>query len=292
MTRYSGREWSENDINMIREMITNNPNISRRGLSKLVCESLNWRNPTGDLKEMRCRVVLLEMQKDGFITLPKVARPFPNPNAIIVHSPQTDPQPQVLSPVHELDVITLRLVENSQMSKLWNEYIDRYHYLGYKKLPGHQLRYIAYSGLDIVALLGFGAAAWKTAPRDKIIGWTEEQRKRKLHLIVNNARFLILPWIQSKNLASKLLSLAAKQLYQDWQLRYNYKPVLIETFVEIPRFTGGCYKASNWIHVGTTTGRGRNDRKHEAKLPKKDIWLFPLEKNFKEKLCDCDSKCR
>ena len=286
MSCYSGREFGENEISMIRNMITNNPNISRRGLSKLVCKNLNWRNPAGRLKDMRCRVVLLEMQKDNLITLPKITHKFPSPNAIIIPSSQTDPQPQVVSPVHELDVITLHLVESSQLSKLWNEYIDRYHYLGYKKLPGNQLRYIAYSGLDAVALLGFGAAAWKTAARDKMIGWTEKQRAKNLYLIVNNARFLILPWIQSKNLASKLLSLAAKQLRLDWQQRYNYKPVLIETFVEIPRFTGGCYKASNWIHVGTTTGRGKYDRKNEAKLPKKDVWLFPLENNFKVKLCE------
>ncbi len=290
MSRYSGREFSENDMGMIRDTISKNPNISRRGLSKLVCESLNWRGPAGRLKDMRCRVVLLEMQKDKLIKLPPVARKFPNPNAVIVFSPQTEPQQQVLSPVHELDVITLRLVDDRKLSKLWNEYIERYHYLGYKKLPGNQLRYIAYSGENIVALLGFAAAAWKTAARDRMIGWTEKQREKNLHLIINNARFLILPWIQSKNLASKLLSLAAKRLRHDWPQRYNYKPVLIETFVEIPRFTGGCYKAANWLHVGTTTGRGKYDRKHEAKLPKKDVWLFPLENNFKKKLCMCDSK--
>ena len=290
MSRYSGREFSENDMGMIRDTISKNPNISRRGLSKLVCESLNWRGPAGRLKDMRCRVVLLEMQKDKLIKLPPVARKFPNPNAVIVFSPQTEPQQQVLSPVHELDVITLRLVDDRKLSKLWNEYIERYHYLGYKRLPGNQLRYIAYSGENIVALLGFAAAAWKTAARDRMIGWTEKQREKNLHLIINNARFLILPWIQSKNLASKLLSLAAKRLRHDWPQRYNYKPVLIETFVEIPRFTGGCYKAANWLHVGTTTGRGKYDRKHEAKLPKKDVWLFPLENNFKKKLCMCDSK--
>ena len=284
MKRYSGREFSDTEMDTIRTMIAENPAMSRRGLSKAICETIDWRNPVGALKDMRCRAVLLDMERDGLIKLAPVKK-FSNPHAVIENTSATDPLPAMIKPVHELGKIEIRKVENKKMSKLWNEYIHRYHYLGYKKLPGNQLRYIAFSGLDIVALLGFSAAAWKTAPRDKLIGWTSEQRENNLHLIVNNARFLILPWIQSKNLASKLLSQVAKRLPRDWEERYSYKPVLMETFVEIPRFTGGCYKAANWIHVGTTSGRGRNDQKHEAKLPKKDIWLMPLDKKFKQKLC-------
>ena len=283
MKRYSGRLFSDNDLDIIRQIIADNSTKPRRWLSKQICEALNWRNPVGELKAMRCRAVMLEMQRDGLIQLLPVAKAFPSANAIITHSSATEPEDVIILPVDKLNPLTLRLVK-PKTSKLWNEYIDRYHYLGYKKLPGNQLRYFVYSGDVIVALLGFGAAAWKTAPRDKAIGWTPQQREHNLHLLVNNARFLILPWVQSKNLASKLLSLVAKQLPQDWQKRYKYKPVLFETFVEIPRFTGGCYKAANWIHVGTTTGRGRNDRYSKNKLPKKDIWLYPLDKQFKQKL--------
>ncbi len=284
MKRYSGRLFTDDDLTIIRQIIADNPSKPRRWLSKQICELLDWRNPAGELKAMRCRVVMLEMEKDGLIQLRPVKKAFPSAQAIITHSIATEPGEAVIKPVHELDALTLKLVRRTT-SKLWNEYIDRYHYLGYKKLPGHQLRYFVYSGDVIVALLGFGAAAWKTAPRDNMMGWTPQQRERNLHLIVNNARFLILPWVQSKNLASKVLSLVAKQLPQDWKNRYKYKPVLFETFVEIPRFTGGCYKAANWLHVGITKGRGRNDRYNKANLPKKDIWLFPLDKKFKQKLC-------
>jgi hypothetical protein len=135
-----------------------------------------------------------------------------------------------------------------------------------------------------VALLGFGAAAWKTAPRDDYIGWSAQQRKKNLHLIVNNARFLILPWVHSKNLGSKILSMAARKVASDWQSRYNYQPWLLETFVEKKRFCGTCYKAANWICVGDTKGRGKLDVKNEYKLPVKSVWLYPLCTNFRQKL--------
>ena len=131
---------------------------------------------------------------------------------------------------------------------------------------------------------GFGAPAWKTAPRDRFIGWRPSERERNLQLIVNNARFLILPWVESQNLASKLLALAARQLPQDWHDRYAYRPVPLETFVDTQRFTGACYKAANWIHVGQTQGRGKLDWHHQADLPTKSIWLYPLSKLFRRSL--------
>ena len=165
-------------------------------------------------------------------------------------------------------------------SALWNEYIERYHYLGYTPLPGAQLRYFIYAGDQIIALTGFGAAAWQTAPRDKFVGWDREQRKKNLHLIVNNARFLILPWIKSKNLASKILSLTARRLPDDWEEKYNIRPVLLETFVEIERFTGACYKAANWRLCGQTKGRGKLGPSGKISLPIKDVWVYPLDRKF------------
>jgi hypothetical protein len=163
-------------------------------------------------------------------------------------------------------------------SPLWNAYIDRYHYLGYTPLPGAQLRYVVKADNQIVALLGFAAAAWKCAPRDDAIGWDQTTRKKNLHLVVNNARFLIL--VRTKNLASRILSLAAKRIAADWRIRYGFEPVLLETFVDTERFTGTCYKASNWHCVGTTQGRGKLDRYHEHRLPVKSVWLYPLRKDF------------
>ncbi len=281
--RYSGREFTENELQMMRDLIANNPGIMRIELSRVVCQKLNWRKPDGGLKDMRCRVVMLRMHEDKLITLPP-PRTKTAPRKKVKLTLKTNPQPIITQPVNLIDPIRLDIV-NKETTLLWNEYIERYHYLGYKKLPGAQLRYIAFSGEKIVALLGFAAAAWKTAPRDNFIGWTSEQKQKNLHLIVNNSRFLILPWMQSKNLASKLLSLISKRLPQDWLNKYNYQPVLLETFVEIPRFQGTCYKASNWICVGKTTGRGKWDSKKEYKLPKKTIWLFPLCSSFREYLC-------
>jgi len=177
------------------------------------------------------------------------------------------------------------MVARREDSHLWNEYVERYHYLGYEPLPGAQLRYFARAGGRILALLGFGAAAWKTAPRDRFIGWNVEQRRSRLHLIVNNARFLILPWVRSRNLASRLLAMAARRLADDWQHGYGYRPVLVETFVETPRFSGTCYKAANWIYLGQTQGRGKLDVDRTARLPKKSVWAYPLVPDFRRTLC-------
>jgi hypothetical protein len=159
--------------------------------------------------------------------------------------------------------------------------MHRYHYLGYKNLPGAQLRYFVIADEQILALLSFSASAsaWQCAPRDQYIGWTHEQRKRNLHLIINNSRFLILPWIQSKNLASKILAMTARRIADDWQLRYHYQPVLLETFVEKDRFKGTCYKAANWQLLGQTKGRGKLGKPGILSTPIKDLWIYPLQRN-------------
>ncbi len=146
------------------------------------------------------------------------------------------------------------------------------------------MRYFVRAEADVVALLGFGAAAWKTRPRDGFIGWTAEQREARLHLVANNARFLILPWVRCKNLASCVLAMAARRIARDWQQQYGYSPVLLETFVETPRFRGTCYRAANWIRVGETTGRGKLDVHHRASVPRKIVWLYPLIRDFRKVL--------
>ena len=197
---------------------------------------------------------------------------------------RADP-PSLLLPVHEIAPLTLRLVATAPVSRLWNEYIQRYHYLGYSAMSGSQLRYNVYAGDQLVALLSFGASAWKLAARDSFIGWQSAQRLKNLHLVVNNARFLILPWIQCKGLASKILSIVNRQLPHHWQQRYGFKPVLLETFVECERHRGTSYKAANWVHVGKTVGRGKKSRVHAQIIPIKDIWLYPLRQNFRAALC-------
>ena len=280
MTRYCGRDFSKQELVLIRQLISENPSATRAVLSRLTCQALHWYKIDGGLKEMSCRVAMLRMQDDGLIKLPAPRHRYCPANNVQFTS-ATASKPAINKPVHALACVQLRIVMGRQQSRLWNEYIHRYHYLGYKPLPGAQLRYFVISENNIIALLGFGASAWQCAPRDKYIGWTHDQRKKKLQYIVNNARFLILPWVKCKNLASKILSLTSHRLSRDWQGHYGYQPVLLETFVERDRFAGTCYKAANWVLVGQTKGRGKLGPAGKISVPIKDLWLYPLERNFR-----------
>jgi hypothetical protein len=279
MTRYCGRDFTPKELEQIRSLIKNNPEFNRMRLSKEVCRMFQWLKPDGKLKDMSCRVAMLRMHKDGLIRLPPPTQ-IKQPIKKIVFTPATDPQSPVVCSVNQLPQLNLQMVTKAT-SALWNEYIERYHYLGYTPLPGAQLRYFITADKQIVALAGFGAAAWQTAPRDQFIGWNHDQRKKNLNLIVNNARFLILPWIKSKNLASKILSLTTRILPDDWEERYNIRPVLMESFVQKNRFAGTCYKAANWINVGQTKGRGKLGPAGKISVPIKDVWLYPMDRKFK-----------
>ncbi len=281
--RYCGRDFSQAELEQIRCLIQDNPGFHRAELSRQVCRLLQWLKPDGELRQMSCRVAMLRMHEHGLIRLPPprrtkaAARPFEATKA-------TDPCQLIMQPVHQLGSLQFSRVEKPH-SRLWNEYIQRYHYLGYHPLPGAQLRYfVTTQDGQHLALLGFGAAAWQTAPRDRFIGWNPQQRQRNLPYVVNNARFLILPWVQSKNLASKILGRIARQLPDDWETRYGIRPVLMESFVETDRFTGTCYKAANWIHVGKTKGRGKLGPAGKQSVPIKDLWLLPLCRGFRKTL--------
>ena len=283
--RYCGRDFTPKDMQIIRKIITEDPDRSRFQISKIVCSTLGWLKPDGGLKDMSCRVVLLRMQEDGLVQLPPPRNSGRNGKPCRIHfSSRTLPEAPIDNPVHQLLPLSLTRVTSKSQSQLWNEYIHRYHYLGFTPLPGAQIRYFVHSNCQPMALLGFSAAAWKTLPRDEFIGWSPEQRQRNLHFVINNSRFLILPWVTSKNLASKVLSMATRQLPEDWMKIYNYSPVLIETFVQNDKYKGTCYKAANWLQVGTTKGRGKFDRKNRCAVPKKNIWICPLCKNFKKRL--------
>lgn len=284
LKRYCGRNFTEQELDKIRALIDEGSNRTRASLSRLTCQLLDWYKPDGGLKDMSCRVAMLRMEKDGLITLP-AARNKP-PSQKVQLTSQTDPQTDITLPIDALPTPQICPVIHAKTSRLWNEYIQRYHYLGHKPLPGAQLRYFITIDQQIVAALGFGAAAWQTAPRDEFIGWSHEQRKRNLPLIVNNARFLIMPWVQSKNLASKILSMMARRLPDDWHNRYHIRPVLLETFVDTERFAGTCYKAANWTYVGKTKGRGKLGPSGKQSVPIKDVWLYPLSRKFKKRLID------
>ena len=277
--RYCGRIFTVEEIEQIRGLIASHPQHHRAELSRLVCDELGWLRVDGRRKDMSCRVAMLRMEKDGLITLPPPLKGNGNGRNRPRLARASEPREPISGSVGSLAQLSLRPVDTPRESSLWNELVERYHYLGYKPLPGAQIRYLVFTGDDLLAALGFGAAAWKVAPRDQFIGWTAEQRERNLHLIVNNARFLILPWITVRYLASRLLAMVAKQLPQDWLVRYGFRPVLLETFVQRDRFRGTCYRAANWIYVGETQGRGKLDRHRQNSLPVKDVYLYPLHRH-------------
>jgi len=280
-----GREFSEAEIQWFRRVVELEPKITRKRLSVIFCERTGWRKPDGGLKDMSCRVAMLKMERQGLIELPPPRREhngrWQKRESHLFEAPDA----KITEKAGDF-VLRFEQTEKSTLP-LWNELVDRFHYLGYKPLPGAQLRYFVQSQHGIVAVLGFSAAAWKTAPRDRHIGWDHEARKNNLHLVVDNSRFLVLPWIRSKNLASRILGMATRRLADDWQARYKYRPVLMESFVQKDKFLGTSYKAANWKCVGETQGRGKLDRNNRRALPVKTVWLYPLVKDFRDQLRGC-----
>jgi len=242
--KYCGRVFSEAEVECIRSIIDEDTQRSRNGISRIACEQLGWYKPDGTLKMQSMSQVLAKMEADGLVSLPPPVRARA-PMKPIEYTERTAMGAEILLPAGKLPELHIEIAKTSDDQSLWNEYIDRYHYLGFSKLPGAQMKYFAYSGEDLLALLGFGASAWQIAPRDWYIGWSDEKRRENLQRVVNNARFLILPWVVSKNLASKILSQVTHRIADDWLERCNYTPVLLETFVEKQRFSGTCYKAAN-----------------------------------------------
>jgi len=283
--KYCGREFTESEIESIGAIIGEDTTRNRTAIARIACEQLQWYRPDGTPKTASMSQVLVKMEADGHITLPPLQRNHSTRMKPIEHTVRTDTPKEIVLNAGQLPHLHIEIAKTKDEKSLWNEYIDRYHYLGYTPLPGAQMKYCVYSRTNLLALVGFGASAWRVAPRDWYIGWSDEKRQENLHLVLNNARFLIVPWVDSKNLASKILSMVSKRITDDWQQRYNYRPVLLETFVEKQRFSGTCYKAANWKLVGSTKGRGKKDRFKDASLPKKDIFLYPLDKNFQAMLC-------
>jgi hypothetical protein len=280
--RYCGRNFTGAEIEWLRGLINSDRGLRRAALSRIFCEKVNWIRPDGRLKDMSCRVAMLRMERDGLIKLPPPRSGNGNGSIRPPATSLSNPRLPLCCPAGQLGELALEPVRTRTESRLWNELIERHHYLGYTPVPGAQIRYLVYSEADhLLAALGFGASAWQTAARDTFIGWTSEQRQRNLHLVVNNSRFLIMPWITCPNLASRILGAAARRLPGDWSSRYNYRPAMLETFVETGRFRGTCYRAANWLHVGQTTGRGKLEKSKQGRLPIKDVFLLPIRKNFR-----------
>lgn len=281
-----GQSFSPGILERIDTMLKHEPQLSRRALSRRVCEWLNWRSANGRLKTMSCRVALGRLARKGVLDLP-AAQPLRMRQARATPTQALPEVGAVKAPLAELGRIELVLVRSrhSRASRLWGQLMQRYHYLGAGPLCGAQLRYLVRSQrYGIVGAAAFSAAAWRVRAREQFIGWTDRARTANLNAAVANSRFLIVPQVQVPHLASHVLGLCARHLPQHWEARYGVRPVLLETFVERRRFRGTSYRAANWQHVGTTCGRGRQDRSHTQAVAVKDIYLYPLQHDWRERL--------
>lgn len=279
-----GRSVTPEDITFIEELLTENPDWSRRKLSREVCGYWNWHTATGQMKDMACRSLLRKLDRLGFIKLPAARRAPSNRMRLrewahVDHPPI--PQGIVLRDLFPIQIVVV--APRTPEAKLFEYFLSTRHYLGYRGTVGENMPYLILDGHDRpLGCMLFGSAAWKTAPRDDFIGWNPEQRKRHMHLITNNMRFLLLPRVP--NLASHVLGRMVRRLSDDWEEKYGHPIHLIETFVEADRFTGACYRAANWVYVGQTQGRSRNDSAHRMKVPIKHIYCYPLTSHFRQEL--------
>lgn len=284
---YSGRPIDTNDVIFIRNLINNNPGKSRCFISKELCKQWNWKQRNGYLKDMVCRGLLKKLENEGLIIQPPKKftpnNPFANkkPPQVI----DVDKTP-VKTNLKNLQPIELKSVRKTKDEKLYNSLIHEYHYLKYTLPVGENFKYIAFSNNRPIGCLGWTSPAWHIRCRDKFIGWELDVRMKNLHLIAYNTRFLVLPWIQSQNLASHLLSLNARIISKDWLDFYKHPIYYLETFVDTQKgFKGTCYKAANWVYLGKTTGRGKLAPSHKQNRSLKDVYGYPLRKNFREMLC-------
>jgi len=287
--RVQGRDLSPADIAYIRKQITEHPEWHRTRLSRDICAAWAWQDEAGRPKDMACRTMLLKLERRGLLTLPQQRRGSVNHSRGKSFQPVLHNTSACNTTLRTLQPIALTDADRGNEALLWQTLLTQYHYLGFTTRVGQSLSYVAHAcDGEPVACLLFGAAAWKAAARDTFIGWSREQRERNISRVVNNMRFLIPPWVHVPHLASHVLAMVLRRLPDDWQVKYGFEPVLVETFVEQERFKGTCYQAANWQCVGATTGRTRQDRNRNINVPIKDIYLYPLCRDFKNTLCTED----
>lgn len=279
------RELKDSDIQWISGLISKNPNWSRYKISREICRYWDWENAKGQMKDIACRSLLRKLGGLGYICLPK-------PKMISLNEYRHRPVHFV---EHEKSPISCRLQElqpvrcvpiESGNKSLFECLLSEYHYLGYLQPVGENLKYLVIDRYDrVLGCFLFGSAAWRCEVRDQFIGWTRSTHRHYLQSITNNHRFLILPWVKVENLASYLLGKVCRRLSSDWQQKYGHRIVLIETFVQQDRFAGTCYKAANWIKLGLTKGRSRNDRYTTLNVPLKAVYIRILHPQAVEFLC-------
>jgi len=281
-----GRRVRPQDVARIRQLLAVNPGWSRRRLSQVLSEEWNWRNGAGQLKDMATRTLLLKLEARGLIDLPLRRQQASNRMASRSLPRQNWDSTPIEGKLGDLGPLTVREVSSDTTARVrLAAALAEFHYLGFRGTVGENLQYMVTDGRGrLLACLLFGAAAWKCRARDEFVGWTPEQRERHLHRVANNTRFLILPFVRVPHLASWILGNVTRRLPADWQKKYGHRIVVVETFVERDRFAGTSYKAANWVHVGSTIGRSRQDRYSTLRVPVKDVYLYPLERRFRREL--------
>ena len=285
--RYRGRWITQTEIESVRKLIAENPTANRRQLSQIVCRAWNWTQANGVLRDMVCRGLLLLLHRQGLIELPpprtKMTRWKSGRRKTVQRTFLTwDPIETSLSNLRPLE---FRQVRRTAGEGLCESLIETYHYLRYVQPVGEHLKYMIYSRGTPVACMAWSSAPRHIGARDRFIGWNQEVRRRNIHLLAYNTRFLILPWVKVPHLASHILGWMAREMPREWERVYNHPVYLLETFVDTERNKGTCYRAANWICLGKTTGRGKADQTGKPNRSLKDVWVYPLGRDFREKLC-------
>ncbi len=288
-SHFAGRDFDADDLALIRDVVKTCAGLSRTELAKTVCELLGCRRPNGSLIALECREYLESLEECGFVRLPPLRRRRPKGSTTrIPRTARGEPGEALVGSVEEFGSLRIEEVRSSADSELFRELVGRYHYQGYTVAFGAQLRYLVWieqPQRQVVGCLRFSSPAWRLSARDQWIGWSETVRCSNLQRVVNNSRFLLLPWVQIRNLASRVLAQGARQMTLDWPIRYGLEPLLLETLVDPSRFQGTCYRAANWIEVGLSAGRGRMDRAHQRHgLSPKKVFLYPLVRGAARRL--------
>lgn len=280
----SGREISRQELDEIQETVGIFPRLSRTELAATICEHLGWMTASGGYKIDACVKLLEKLESKGFVELPEKRQRLQGQQHIALTS-KTEAQADIVGNLGDLGLVNVEVVKGKETTGLWNEYVSRYHYLGYKKPFGYVLRYFIVSEQGFLGCLMFAGASKALAARDRWIGWTQIQRLKNLAWVINNSRFLIFPWVQVKNLASHILGRVVRRVKEDWQERWGYSPVLAETFVDPQYYEGICYKAANWQYMGMTKGEGLVRKGRTYTTTSKKIFVKPLVKDWRSLLC-------
>ena len=286
--RYRGRTVKAADLDFIRQLMAVHPDASRRRLSALLCQAWNWVQPNGQLRDMVCRSLMLQLHRRGLIELP--AKRFAPRNNVIERRQRelTGALGIEMSPLErsfsELGPVAIRQVRRTPEEPLFGRLMQDYHYLRYTQPVGEHLKYLAYAQGQPVAALAWSSSSPHVRHRDRFVGWTREACRQNIHFLAYNTRFLVLPWVKVPHLASHLLGRMAQRISADWQQLYGHRIYLLETFVDPERFRGTCYRAANWTYLGLTTGRGKNDRTGRPNRSRKEHWVYPLAQDFRRHL--------